>query len=438
MDNQIDKDKKEDMCKQLQTLINKGMINKDMVQNMFNILKAEEKKEILARHPYDIAMQKDGYYHTYVPDSSKSNNRRHIKRKSLESIQEAVYQAYKDNETSPTVRWVYEQAIKRSLELGELKKQSSDRYDSDFERFFANSLYPLADRKIKTVTEQDIIKLMDSCISGYSLTAKTFSGLKILLRLIFRYAKPEFTDISITNCLGDYQTPLKALSNNKRKKKPEEECFTNQEYALLYTYLINNKDIKNLGLLISLETGIRVGELSALKSSDFFETKDSKGNALYILRVSRTECKIKDDSGKSKVVVNDIPKTEKSESDIVISQDVYGFMLDAKDLNPNGEFLFMNTVNGNRIRGSYFNKRLKKVCKKLHLAEKSTHKLRRYYATALHFSKVPDAFIKDQMRHQDIATTNKSYIYDNCELDEKNELVQIADSYKKNLISKYV
>jgi integrase len=418
----------------LKFLLENGTVNEDIFQAVSKMKKEQEKKEILDKHPYKISHNKDGKWRTKVKDLTKSGGRREIHRNSKEELEEALYQYYKDEETNPTVRDVFKKAIERNLDSGQIQKQSADRYETDFQRFFENPEYPLADMKIKSVTEEMIKKFMDESIEKFKLTQKTLSGLKAILNKIFRYAKgKKYTSLSISLCYESYDMPKQALRMNQNRKSKDEENFSNSEYAIIYNYLYNNLDIRNIGLLMAFDTGLRIGELSSLKSSDFSCVKLEDDKTAYLLTVKRTEKKQKDSNGKTHIVVEDIPKTQKSGEPIIITEYAYRLMLRAKELNPEGEFLFMNVERGNRIRGSYFNKRLKSICTKLGITPKSTHKMRRFYASSMHFSKLPDAFISDQMRHEDILTTQHYYITDNAELSEKYAMMEMFDAYRRNI-----
>jgi integrase len=145
---------------------------------------------------------------------------------------------------------------------------------------------------------------------------------------------------------------------------------------------------------------------------------------------------IKDSSGKwiVKVQNDDVlysnTKTQSSNRTIVITEDAYNRMLDIVKMTPNSEYLFVNQ-DGKRIRGNSFNKRLKSICKKAGVIPKSTHKIRRYYATTLLKSGANDAFVATQMGHTDISTTRRFYQYDNDSMEDRRGMIIQASSYRK-------
>ena len=187
------------------------------------------------------------------------------------------------------------------------------------------------------------------------------------------------------------------------------------EIPAVLDYLRKNPDIYNLGILLVFQTGLRVGELSALKASDI-----SKQN----IRVSRTEIKYRDENGKWKLKVDDHTKTEAGTRDIIIPTSALDTIEAIKKLNPNGEYLFESR--GKRIRGNTFNKRVTSMCNKLDMPHRSIHKVRKTYGTTLLDNNVDEAFVKEQMGHSDIATTRKLYYFSNKAENHKKEQIEKA------------
>ena len=76
-----------------------------------------------------------------------------------------------------------------------------------------------------------------------------------------------------------------------------------------------------------------------------------------------------------------------------------------------GEFLFVDKLG--RIRAKRFNTWLHRTCKKVKIPERSTHKIRKTYASILLSSKVDERLITLQMGHTDISTTKGIYYFNN-------------------------
>ncbi len=182
---------------------------------------------------------------------------------------------------------------------------------------------------------------------------------------------------------------------------------------LIQTYLHLHADIWNLGLLLQFQTGMRIGEIAALKPEDIGKN---------CIRVRRTEYKFKDENGKWKVAVKDQPKTDAGCRDIILPPQARETIEQILAINPHGEYLFMNR--GKRIRENTFNKRITSICEELGINHHTTHKIRKTYGTTLLDHNVNDSIVAEQMGHKDVNTTRKLYYFSTQ--NEKTKLAQIT------------
>lgn len=82
------------------------------------------------------------------------------------------------------------------------------------------------------------------------------------------------------------------ISRNSYKKvikRDEDEVFSEEEIPKILGYLRAENDIRSLGLLLSFETGMRIGELSALKYSDIHSKKLYNIDVIKIISVLREQ-----------------------------------------------------------------------------------------------------------------------------------------------------
>ena len=354
-----------------------------------------ERKALLEKHNYAIWQNDRGEWFTYLPDIKKGRVQR--QRRTREEIEDLIVEFYR---VKIYIADVFKQWSVMKLEYGEIQKQTYDRYCTDFERFFKEDK-PICRKQIRYITEEDLEHFVRMSIREHSLTAKGFSNLRTLIVGMFKYAKKRnMTTISISRFFGDLELPRTVFA--KRYKPRENEVFIEDEIPVITDYLKNNVDIWNMGLLLQFQTGMRIGELCVLERSDIRPRS---------ILVNKTEVKYKDDEGKWKVKVKQFAKTEAGNREIVIPKTAFWTLEMINQLNPNGEYLFMN--NGKRIRENTFNKRLDTVCKRLGLNHRTTHKIRKTYGTTLLDSGVPDAMVAEQMGHSDIATTRRLYYLSN-------------------------
>lgn len=387
-------------------------------------IELNERKKYLNMHyeKFSVWQGKDGKYYTYLPDSTKTGARKKVKKSSLESVENAIVDYYKKRENNPLVRDVFNLWIDEKLEYGEIAKQTYDKYKNSYIRFFQHEYYTIDKNKIAYVTEDMLERFIKTTICKLNLTVKAYSEMRILINGIFKYAKKKkLTDISITNFMGDLQLSKNIFVHNVKSK--DSEVFLEDEIPKIKEFLeAQGDDIHSLGLLLVFQTGMRVGELAALKISDVNTAKLPNTNIIKnYISIERTEIKYRDENNKWVVDVQGYPKTEAGIRNIIVGDEAMKIIARIRKINPFGEYLFM--YNGKRIRGHAFNKKLGRVCKAMNINKRTMHKIRKTYGTTLLDNDVDDALVAEQMGHKDVATTRKYYYYSNKS--DKTKIEQI-------------
>lgn len=219
--------------------------------------------------------------------------------------------------------------------------------------------------------------------------------------LVLRSRKPmakrrKLIDLSIEGVLNDMD--LSDRDFRKVIKEDYEEVFSEEETDKMMEYLQSNLDVKNLGILLIFVTGLRVGELVALKHEDF------NGN---IIKIRRTEVRYADGHGKHEYCVKEFPKTEAGVRSAIIPADFTWLADRLKLLNPFGEYVF--TDNGKRLTTNTIRRRLTRLCQKLNIYAKSPHKIRKTYGSILIDNNLDARLITDLMGHTNISTTEQHY-----------------------------
>lgn len=396
-----------------------GTIDITLIQEQVEL---KERKDLLKKHVFKIWQGTNGSWYTYLPDAVKG--RKLVKRNSKKSIEDAIYLYYRDLNTESTVEQVFNEWINDKLAYEEITQQTYYKYKNNFKRFFKNKeTGNWGDLHIKYITEDALEDFVRESIRVHELTAKAFSDFKIIIIGIFKHArKKKISNISISYFFGDLELSKKSLK--KKTKSIEEEVFFEDEIPKIMNYLKDNKDIKNLGILLSFYTGVRVGELSTLKKTDFVEQKMANGTIAHFVSIQRTEVKVRDENEKWIFAVQENAKTDAGIRNVILSNEAWDIYKQILDINNSGEYLFMR--NGTRIRGNYFNRRLDRICKELKMPHRSMHKIRKTYGTLLLDSKTDEALVAEQMGHTDVATTRKYYYYSNKKVDSKVSQIEKA------------
>ena len=332
----------------LRYAIENGIIKiNDIAQDVHDM----NRKRLLEKHRFSIWKSKRGIWMTYLPDEKKGRVFR--RRKTREELENLIIEYYRQQEEKICIEDVFYEWVDLKLQYGEIQKQTYDRYNTDFERFFLNN--GLSKKLFKNITYNDLENFIKYSIHEFQLTRKSYSNLRLLIRGIFKYRKNKgYTELSMTKFFGDLE-----LSKNIFQKKiiyKQDEVFLEDEIPIIITYLKSHADIWNLGILLQFQTGMRIGEIAALKHEDI------RDNCIY---VCRTEVKYKGEDGKWTVGIKNFAKTKAGNRQIFFPETAVWTLEQIIKLNPHGEYLFMN--NGKRIRENTFNKRLSIVCEELKL-----------------------------------------------------------------------
>ncbi len=379
----------------LRFLTNKGIIDVGSIKQQIEM---EENQKYISMHPYAVWQnQTDSKWYTHIDNNGK---RKLIKRTTREAMDTFLLELYKPLYEDPSLDKVAHSWLSDKLEHGDVSRQTKDRYENQYKRFFSTNSHAsqIVNKKMKFITTEDLDNFLYPTLAEMKPTRKTFSDLCTILRGIFKYAKKrKYTDISISAYLSDMDTAKNNFTY--RRKSPDEQYFSEEEEQLVLKHLFLVDDIRALGLVVAFDTGVRVGELATIKKSDIH------GDCISI---SRTEIHYKDEDGRNVIDVQESTKTDAGTREVFLSpvgQRAVGRILELADCS---EWLF--SENGHRICASGFRRKLYRVCDALHIKCKSPHKIRKTYATKLMYAGVQEDVVKLLMGHTDIATTRRNYV----------------------------
>lgn len=358
----------------------------------------------------------DGKWRTRITD--ERGKVKQIERKNKEDLYRAIIDHYTHYDERPTVGKVFYEWMDERLDYKEIQKGTFDRTITDFNRFFVRSGFDKY--YIECVEEEDLTHFIRIEIRDEELTSKGWAKLKGILFGLFAYAKTKrYTDLSISSYLADLRLPRNCF----RKKVVDEksQIFTDDEVKQIVKWITATPErmtsLTNLGVLLTFYTGLRAGELSALKYSDF------DGN---ILTVKRTEIRYK---GKKDYDfdIKDATKGRDGIRTIVVPDECLEIVKRVRKMNPKAEYLFTDT-DGHRVKGARFSEKLKRICNYIGIPARSLHKIRKTYASILLDHGCTDRLVTNQMGHTDIRTTLGHYYYDRHNEKENISIVNAAFS----------
>lgn len=374
--------------KLLQDFIDKGIIDFDRLDSA---LKMEDDKRYLERHKEKVWQGKSNKC-WYTRFDGKLVKRAH--REDLDNLIIA-YQKQLEIDKLPTIKSTFFEWIESKEQYKEVKANTLCRYRDDYRRYLKGSEF----EKVK-MSDLDDLTLDDfirKTIAKYELTAKAYSCLRTVLIGTLKYGKRmHYTSFSVSTFFSDFQISKSAFKKPSGRKR---YIYSKSEREALYTYLMSNPTIENLGLAFMCLTGLRIGELAALKLEDNISSCH-----MYIHRTETREII----DGKKVIVVQDTAKM--GHDDTIILPNAAQRIIDITKMRTHDdEYLF--SVLGRRITAQTFRRHLKNACKEVGIDYRPPHQMRKTYASILLAAGADEAIIKKEMRHTDISTTRTYYQY---------------------------
>ena len=226
------------------------------------------------------------------------------------------------------------------------------------------------------------------------MSARYVSDIVALLKSLFRYVNRIY---QIMNRIADVVMP--------KKKKPEIQVLSSQEQKKLQAYLVKHQNRTSLGIALSMYTGIRIGELCALKWSDIdFEKR--------ILTVRHTIQRIQEKNGakKTKLIITE-PKSASSKREIPIPECLLEML---KKFRNSGNFYVLS---GKRtpIEPRTMQYRFSKILKNAKLPSLNFHSLRHLFATNCIALGFDIKTLSEILGHSSIEVTLSRYVHSSME-----------------------
>lgn len=234
------------------------------------------------------------------------------------------------------------------------------------------------------------------------LKEKTIKDIIIVLKMIIKFG--------IKNKYLEYQQIDVVFPANHEEHKME--VLSRQDEKKIIDYLEQNFTFKNLGIIICLSTGIRIGEICALKWEDI----DIENG---FIKVSKTLQRIYlvDEEIKTTKLIVDKPKTKNSFREIPLSSDLIRIVKPIMKVVNKNYYILTNEEKPTEPR-TYRNY-YKNLMKKLNIPLIKFHGLRHSFATRCIESNCDYKTISVLLGHSNITTTLNLYVHPNFEQKKK-------------------
>ena len=399
--------------------IRNGMLNLDDVREQ---IVDKERKKILQMHPYAISHGKDGRWRTWVPDKNAKDGRKKIAKSTKEKIEEAVICYYLENDVElRRKRMTLKDLYPEWLEYKKLHSSETTipRVESDWKKYYENDpdTVPIIDKRIREITKIELDEWIHKMIRKYDMTKVMYYNVSLIIRQMLDYA--EELEVVEENLFRKVKIDSKRMFRKVHKKKDSTQVYTKDEQIMIFKEAWN--DFTNstrlvyrlapLAVMFQFQTGLRLGELCAVK----FE--DVENGVLNVVRMLQRDS--------DKVVEH----TKSHEDRAVLLTDAALELIEVareyqEEHGCKGEYIFSTTEDA--LSYAETNILLKKYCKRLNILYRSSHKSRKTYISSLIDAGININTIRSYAGHADERTTYFNYCFDRAPDAEKKMLLEKA------------
>lgn len=399
----------------LQDYFNSGIVSTDKTPEEIIM---NRRSEIIKKHEATHSIWYNETRERWCTKLGAGAEKRLLVRKERRDLENAIVEFYlTDEKLTATVNDVFQNWIQYELERTEHTVKTINEYENEYKKYLAGTDF--ASLPINAITEMDIVRLLRTIVTdGEKIPRKRYASVKTVIRAIFNYAKiyMEIECISVTHIMDDLRFPDAAFK--EKDNDDAKQVFKHSEIKLIKEELRNTDNPLELGILLAIETGVRVGELCTLKRECF------NGDCLSI-KYSEHRCRL---NGNNHYYVG--PPKKNKERDVVLNDDAKRIVQKILSLH-DSEWFFPSQTDTTQWRKAHcFDGAIRRICKRLGIAKRAMHKLRKTYASYILGNKdngVTDKIAQMQLGHNDIDTTHKAYYYD---IYDKEEKVNILSGIK--------
>lgn len=233
---------------------------------------------------------------------------------------------------------------------------------------------------------------------NHGLSQKSIKDMLIVLKMVVRFGEKQ-------GWLNHVEWKVKFPANQPKATLP---ILTKAHQKKLMDYLKDNFTFPNLGILVCLSTGLRIGEVCALKWSDI----NMDTGLLHVNHTIERIYIVDSDKPHTEIVIN-TPKTKNSLREIPLSKELVRIFRPLMKVVNKDYYILTNNTKPTEPRTyrNYFNKLLKQ----LDIPRLKFHGLRHSFATRCIESHCDYKTVSVLLGHADISTTLNLYVHPNEE-----------------------
>lgn len=393
-----------DQLRLLNEALSAGIIPMDSV---LDTLMASKRERVKKLHPYSITPPSGNGGRWQTRYRTEQGTYKSIKAQTEEELLDKLVAIYFSNEHIDKMTFynLYEEWLEYKKTVTN-SPNTIKRHREHYRKYFEPS--KLHNKKIKYIDELLLESECNRIVREFNLPRKEWCNAKTILNGMFNYAvrKKYLTE----NPMSKVEILVKFRQVVKKTGKTE--TYNTDELADINNFLDRlyeeTEDSSYLAVKLNFLLGLRVGELVSLKWSDLSDEQH--------LHVVREEVR---DQETNEISVVEHTKTNRDRFVILVPK-----ALDIlHKIEHEGEYIFMK--DGKRITTIRIASVLRKYANYNGVKLKSSHKIRKTFASNLNAAGVPLDCIRELLGHSNLSTT-LGYIYNPLTEEQTYNLVANA------------
>lgn len=367
----------------------------------------------MPRRGENIYKRKDGrwearYIKQYSPEGKAmyaylyANSYRDVKIKLQLRQQDIMFAPFNTNDEKNPV--VFKEISEEWIDsiIPQIKDSTKNKYRNLLDLYIYPRLGNLPLQKITNILLEKYCNelLTTGGVKGTGLSPKTVADVLSVIRSILRFAVKNGETV---NCDGK-SIHVKQTMNQLR-------VLSRKEQARLLQYLYEEPNEYNLGILVCLFTGLRLGEICALKWEDISFTDQ-------VIHIQQTMQRIQEKNGKNKTkVIISTPKSACSIRSIPIPDALLNVILTHAS-NPVGFFLTNSAQQ--YVDPRTMQNRFKHALEVSNITEANFHALRHTFATRCIEMGFDVKCLSEILGHASVNITMNRYVHPSMDLKKEN------------------
>lgn len=304
-----------------------------------------------------------------------------------------------------TEGYLFQEAAQDWLDsvLPHIKESTENKYRNILCLHLIPALGRITLSKLTTQMIETFIKdlLQTGGNDGLGLSPKTVADILCVIRSILKYASA-----------NGNTAPCNIQAIQIKRCTKDMRVFSKQEQYRLCQYLFTNISSYNMGILMCLFTGIRIGELCALRWEDISIPEQT-------IHIHQTMQRIQDQSDapkRTKVVITS-PKSACSVRTIPIPDELAQVIAGYKNVDAG---FFLTNRTDKFVEPRVMQNHFKKVLEQADISPANFHTLRHTFATRCIELEFDVKSLSEILGHSSVTITMNRYVHPSMELKKKN------------------